>query len=212
MDNAHVSSPREKMTYVWISGAAPYMGWGFFLVLPFAPRHFSLKGYSQFQSSKTNILKSQFILKIPGLFIVIDLNLLHVTNQNKDHDKWSLMADGWLWQSRHGGSFVSWGACSFLCTSTWSLNILQIILNKHCSLYKANRMIRPWVKQSLTKGKLCHPKSDWDHLWRVVIYERFRLCKGFDWKNLVFWICCGLWEVVSYMRWSNMKVQLYVLL
>ena len=20
-------------------------------------------------------------------------------------------------------------------------------------------------------------------------YERFRLCKGFDWKNLVFWIC-----------------------
>lgn len=126
--------------------------------------------------------------------------------------KWSLMADGWLWQSRHGGSFVSWGACSFLRTSIWSLNIFFKYSDKH-SLYKANRLIRQCVKQSLTMGKFCHPKSDCDHLWMVVIYERFRLCKGFDWKNLVFWICGGLWwEVVSYMRWSNMEVQLYVLI
>ena len=66
----------QGLHYTWVE----VFFWSFLLLQDIFPS----KVTPSFKSSKTNILKSQFILKIPRLFIVNDLNLLHVTNQNED--------------------------------------------------------------------------------------------------------------------------------
>lgn len=171
MDNADVGSPREKMTWVWISGAAPYMGWGYFWSFLLLQDLFSSGVTLSFKSSKTNILKSHYsFTKIPRLFITTNLTSCKWLTKLKT--QCSLMVGGWLWQSNHGGSFVSRGACSFMHTSIWSLNILQIfwasivyIKQTGWSDHVSSNHLQ-WFKNN---GKFCHPKSDCNHLWRVVI-------------------------------------------
>lgn len=220
MDNAHVGSPREKMTWFRISGAAPYMVWGYFWSFLLLQDIFPSGVALSFKSSKTNILRSQFILKNSKVIynhwveiaILDTVKWLQVTYQNEDpvltYGRWLIMTVkpwGFFCQQRS----MQFHAYFHLITE-YSSNILskhslkQTGWSDHVS---SNHL--QWFKNN---GKFCHPKSDCNHLWRVVIYKRFRLCKGFDWKNLVFWIRGGLWEVVSYMRWYNMDVQLYVLL
>lgn len=170
------------------------MGWGFFWSFLLLQDTFPSKVTPSFKSSKTNILKSQFILKIPRLFIVIDLNLLHVTNQNEDqvvtNGRWLIM------------TVQTWGFfCELrsMCTSTWSLNILQIILNKHDSLYQANRMIRPWVKQSLNI-------LQWENFVIpkviVIICEGWSFMRGSDYVRALTGRIWSFGSVVAYERWS----------
>lgn len=112
--------------------------------------------------------------------------------------KWSLMADGWLWQSRHGGSFVRWGACSFLCTST-SLG--------HWIFFRLFWIsIIVYIKQT---GWSDHESSN--HLQRenfvipkviVIICEGWSFMRDSDYVRALtgrIW-CFG--SVVAYERWS----------
>ena len=77
----------QGLHHTWVEG----FFWSFLLLQDIFPS----KVTPSFKSSKTNILKSQLILKIPRLFIVTDLNLLHVTNQNEDqvvtNGRWLIM-------------------------------------------------------------------------------------------------------------------------
>lgn len=95
----------QGLHHTWVEG----FFWSFLLLQDIFPS----KVTPSFKSSKTNILKSQFILKIPRLFIVINLNLLHVTNQNEDqvvtNGRWLIMTVqtwGFFWVEEHAVSCV----------------------------------------------------------------------------------------------------------